>query len=172
MGRKIETEGILETFFVPFLDLDTSITAYLEQPTRIRFIFEGNEKQYTPDFLVLYRDGSLEIIEVKPSEEIDHEMIVLLNTISSILSTRNIAFRVVEETEIKERPLFSNVSLLDYVKRAPMSQAAWTAYASARDHGAYEALNLLTWMEWLALVARGHIRVRIDEPLSRAGGDL
>ena len=167
MGRQIDTEGVNETFFVPFLEIDTSITAYLEQPVKIHFSFNGEQHCYTPDFLVCYRDGTLEIIEIKPSEQLNEEAIQFFNTVYAILCQRNISFRAILDKDIKDPILFNNVSLLDYVKRAPMSQTAWKAYATAQDRNSQDELNALSWSDWLALVARGLIHVPIDVPLKR-----
>ena len=39
---------------------------YIPQPFGIEYIYEGIQKTYTPDILILYKDGKKVIVEVKP----------------------------------------------------------------------------------------------------------
>lgn len=60
-----EHESALERDFVTlssFADRDAKITS---QPVTIRFEHDGEQRRYTPDFLVEWRDGRAALVEVK-----------------------------------------------------------------------------------------------------------
>ena len=60
-----EHESALERDFVTlssFADRDAKITS---QPVTIRFEHDGEQRRYTPDFLVEWCDGRAELVEVK-----------------------------------------------------------------------------------------------------------
>lgn len=46
------------------------VARYLVEPLAIEYEFEGDRRRYIPDILVVYRDGSLELVEIKPSSRI------------------------------------------------------------------------------------------------------
>lgn len=48
------------------LDEDWNVVSWMSQPILIRYEFQGSTHRYTPDILVVYRDGTVVLEEIKP----------------------------------------------------------------------------------------------------------
>lgn len=48
------------------LEEDIDVVSYIVEPFQVHYRFKGVNRKYWPDLLVLYRDGSMKILEVKP----------------------------------------------------------------------------------------------------------
>jgi hypothetical protein len=53
------------------LECDPDVVAFTSQPEQIKLTIEGKVRHYTPDFLVLYRSGFAEYIEVHHESLLD-----------------------------------------------------------------------------------------------------
>jgi hypothetical protein len=155
----VDCEGFLETRFAPFLDMDASIKRYLEQPTVIPFTLDGKKRSYTPDTLISYTQGDLEIVEVKPSKKLSNsETLDFYHAVGSTLAQRGVGFRVITEVDLTDNVLASNVRLLDFYRREAMSGDAHAALIAFRDKNDTSHLNRLPLSEKLGLIARGLIK--------------
>lgn len=69
-SKKNNTEVIFrstyELGYFHILEQDDNVIAYIVEPFEIAYIFDGRKRKYWPDIMVLYRDGSVKIIEIKP----------------------------------------------------------------------------------------------------------
>lgn len=52
------------------LDSDEKVLSYKKEPFPIKYMCEGVERNYFPDLLVKYVDGSIELIEIKPNRKL------------------------------------------------------------------------------------------------------
>lgn len=48
------------------LDEDWEVVSWQSQPVSIRYEFQGGTHRYTPDILIIYRDGTVVLEEIKP----------------------------------------------------------------------------------------------------------
>lgn len=68
-GRPILVESILEKKYTLHLDFDANVVRYQPQPKTFELTFDdGSMHTYTPDFEVLFLDGSTSYVEVKPAK--------------------------------------------------------------------------------------------------------
>lgn len=58
-------ESHLELGFIELLEKHTDIISFAEQPGPIRYIDNDKVRQYTPDFICQFADGSCFIVEMK-----------------------------------------------------------------------------------------------------------
>jgi len=65
-GATINYRSSWELEYAKLLDADETVTMWKYEPFAIPYEHSGETKQYLPDFLVSYDDGSKELVEVKP----------------------------------------------------------------------------------------------------------
>ncbi len=66
VNKPVQFESSLERDFIYLLEFNSNVKFYLEQPLEIKFEdLEGKKRKYTPDFIVEYFDGKIELIEIK-----------------------------------------------------------------------------------------------------------
>jgi hypothetical protein len=113
-------ESANEFFYALFLEIDTEVISYQEQPFTLRFTFEGKKHKYTPDFLVTRKDRT-EVIEVKEADEIaGEEYQLLFRLVAPLVAEKGYKFIVVEAEEVKLLPRLENVRLLWRYARVPI----------------------------------------------------
>lgn len=59
-------EGSLEKDCCYHFEYDPDVVRYESQPEGFYYAYNGKKRPYTPDFLVIYLDGTFEYVEVKP----------------------------------------------------------------------------------------------------------
>lgn len=59
-------EGSLERDCCYHFEYDPDVVHYESQPEGFYYAYNGKKRPYTPDFLVIYLDGTFEYVEVKP----------------------------------------------------------------------------------------------------------
>ena len=55
-----------ELAYFHVLEEDEKVISYIVEPCQVSYRFNGAQRKYWPDLLVLYKDGSMKILEVKP----------------------------------------------------------------------------------------------------------
>jgi flagellar assembly factor FliW len=48
------------------LEADTNVVSYIVEPFKIKYRYNKATRNYIPDLLVLYKDGTIKILEIKP----------------------------------------------------------------------------------------------------------
>ena len=108
-----------EYAFFEKLESDPDVIKYLSEPIEIKYIdVDLKKRTYIPDVLVLYKDGRMELCEVKPTIMLRDPNVQLKAkaAIRKIKSTgKNMSFRFVTEND-----LFKNnkeyLAILDKIK--------------------------------------------------------
>lgn len=59
-----------ELGYFHILEQDPNVMSYIVEPFEISYFFEGHKRNYWPDIMILYADGSMKIVEIKPSEHL------------------------------------------------------------------------------------------------------
>ena len=119
-GRVHWYESLLEKDFMYLLDYDRDVSYWHEQPLRIRFTHGGKIHRYTPD-LEVHRSAKKELIEVKPSRQVESgKWDVLFRAASSICEEQDYQFLVVTEKIIRMQPRLDNIKLLWKYARTPV----------------------------------------------------
>ena len=72
-------ESHLERDYIHLIEFDDDVIKYREQPFKIKYSLNGNQRLYTPDFFV-ERQNRNQIIEVKPQSKIETEEFIAFST--------------------------------------------------------------------------------------------
>lgn len=67
-NREVIFRSTYELGYFHILEADKSVIGYVVEPFEIAYFFEGRKRKYWPDIMVLYADGSMKIIEIKPAD--------------------------------------------------------------------------------------------------------
>lgn len=93
-----------EYAFFEQLESDPNVIKYLSEPIEIKYIdVDLKKRTYIPDVLVLYKDGRMELCEVKPTIMLRDTNVQLKAkaAIRKIKSTgKNMSFRFVTENDL------------------------------------------------------------------------
>ncbi|WBQ04449.1 TnsA endonuclease N-terminal domain-containing protein [Kribbella sp. CA-293567] len=65
MAREIAAESSIELRFYQLCETATEVTWYCEQPAAIEYYFDGRWRQYFPDAMVAFKDGTRLLVEIK-----------------------------------------------------------------------------------------------------------
>lgn len=93
-GGEFTTRSSFETRYVHKLEEDDNIIRFIYEPFYIEYEFDDLMHNYTPDFLIIYSNFELELVEVKPKK--------LINTpknAAKIMAGRQTGIRFVIVTE-------------------------------------------------------------------------
>jgi hypothetical protein len=97
-GGSFTTKSSYETKYAKMLDADPNVVRFVYEPFKIPYQYRGRKKNYIPDFLVEYVDGSEELIEVKPKSLVNYGK----NKLKIRAGERHeMAFRVITEEDLK-----------------------------------------------------------------------
>lgn len=59
-----------------YLDQDPNVLSYEYESINIRYAIAGRYRTYTPDFLILYKDGKKVIVEVKRADKLTDRKVI------------------------------------------------------------------------------------------------
>ncbi len=102
-NKQLAFESILERDFFTLLEFDRNVVEYEEQPLKLKYMLKAKNTRYTPDVLVIYKDYSKKIFEVKYQSDIDsdpelqHKISILKEEIARQMS---IPFDTFTDTQI------------------------------------------------------------------------
>ncbi len=72
LSRKCNSEFIYrssyELAFFHMLEASDVVERYVVEGLRVPYLFDGSKRTYIPDVLVLYKDGSMRVYEIKPKQ--------------------------------------------------------------------------------------------------------
>lgn len=107
----IEYESQLERRFLQRALLFPSIKKIFHQPFKIPYVDKGKNLSYTPDFLLVFRDGSVVVVEVKPAVFVPKHK-HKLNAAQIFLASQNYPFLTLTDDEIDSAFYAKNSALL------------------------------------------------------------
>jgi hypothetical protein len=67
-GKTMRAESFFEICVMYFLEFDDTVVQYQAQPNSYIYFLEGEERRYTPDFLLKMVTGEYQLIELKPQK--------------------------------------------------------------------------------------------------------
>ncbi|MFZ6755217.1 Tn7 transposase TnsA N-terminal domain-containing protein [Undibacterium sp. Dicai25W] len=108
--QPIEYESQLEKRFIQKILLTQGVTEVIHQPFQIEY-GDALEKNYTPDFLITFQDGTKIVAEVKPEKFIP-KFADTFDAAGDILQQRNFKFCVVSELQIDIKDEPESIDLL------------------------------------------------------------
>lgn len=101
--KQLAFESILERDFFTVLEFDNNVISYEEQPFQIKYNLKGASTRYTPDILVIYKDGSQKVFEVKYQNAIDSDLELqykLTIVKEEILQQKSLPFEVFTDIQL------------------------------------------------------------------------
>lgn len=100
------------------LEADDRVLQYVVEPFQIPYIDEENHKRtYKPDIIVLYNDGSLEVVEIKPKEMLVNVRVQRKAAAAKSFLKKNYKDAVISYKFITEEEIFgSDVEYKNLVK--------------------------------------------------------
>lgn len=114
-------ESHLERDFIYLIEFDKKIVKYCEQPFKVNYHIDKKSHFYTPDFL-LSQENKKQVIEVKPHSKTEKEEFKSFsNLITEYLAGQGYEYLVVTDQTIRIQPRLSNIKLLWYYARIPIT---------------------------------------------------
>lgn len=163
-SRTLELESLLEYDRAIQLEFHPDVITFQEQPFLLEYADDGVIKKIFPDFLVLYRDGSRIIEEVKPLKEAALPEFCRRSDIEKrVLSQHGYGFDVLTELKIRHGlELVNSKKLLPY-RRYTVSSLLRESVKNVLCKGAETGHALIGHVAGLTeealytMVAHGHI---------------
>jgi hypothetical protein len=113
MNKRLWSESLAEEDYKYLLDFDSKVESFEEQPFRIRYVLDGKTRYYTPDMLVLTKDGRRLVVEVKPKSKVSTPRNDLLfRIVAPLCETEAHKFVVITVEKIREQPRLNNIKAL------------------------------------------------------------
>ncbi len=92
-----------ELAYYKMLDRDGDVISYTTEPFSIPYVFEGKEKNYVPDILVV-RKQSIELIEVKPQKLVELPVNQSkAEAAEEYCEDKDIDYKIITEKELKDK---------------------------------------------------------------------
>lgn len=57
------------------LEADKEVVSYIVEPFQISYRYQGSIRKYWPDLMVLYKNGSIKILEIKPAALVNSKQV-------------------------------------------------------------------------------------------------
>ncbi|WP_305819483.1 TnsA endonuclease N-terminal domain-containing protein [Photobacterium leiognathi] len=106
-------EGSLERDCCYHFEYDPNVVQYESQPEGFHYDFNGKKRPYTPDFLVIYHDGTFEYVEVKPySKTLSKTFKQEFSARKESASLRGFGLVLVTDNQIRDGYFLKNTELV------------------------------------------------------------
>lgn len=122
-GRPVAFESLLERDYIYFMEFDSDVISYQEQPITIPFKIPGKTCHYTPDFLVL-RKNKIQLIEIKPKSKLEKllndELTIKRYEAATLYCKSNNydEFKIITDEEIRSGYILENIKTLFHYSRS------------------------------------------------------
>jgi hypothetical protein len=121
LRRLVWWESPVERDYIHLLEPDRTVKYYQEQPLKIRYVLDGKEHFYTPDFMI-WRGLKIQIVEVKPESKIYQEKYQhLFMMAGQACNEAGYEFLVVTDTMIRVQPKLNNIKTFRRYARVPIN---------------------------------------------------
>lgn len=149
------------------------VESYQEQPS-VEYYYDaaGVQHRYYPDFQIIFKDGSVLLVEVKPARYLTTKKVRnQLKFVAARFAEQNRPFRVMTEQEIRREPLFSNLKELHKSCKKTAELVPNTVLSARLTGGPAWLLGELSDMmegtnKVLRLIRSNHLQVDLEAPLS------
>jgi hypothetical protein len=173
----VEHESALERDFTTITSFRDASAKIVSQPITLSFLDGPRSRRYTPDFLVLWSDGTSELIEVKYREDLKKQWRQLrpaLIAARAWAQEHGATLRIATERTIRG-PFLENAKRLLPLRTAPLDRALADQLRSAFDSLADPTFGALVaavrddraavlgtlWR----MIAQGELRAHLTEPI-------
>ncbi|MBW9335673.1 hypothetical protein FEE59_19350 [Herbaspirillum sp. RU 5E] len=170
--RGIEYESQLERRFLLQTLVLPMVKRVVHQPFRIEYIEDGAPRTYVPDFLVLLKDGTKVVIEIKPRKFLKKHRAKLIEA-QRLLANNDIPFLVITDWEIDDGIKVENASFLLRFARGSASleakQQCLDTIMSAPSGLSIDALSQISGLpqkDILHFIGRTVLSIDLSEPIT------
>jgi hypothetical protein len=127
MGQPVPWESLLELQQIKRFETDGRVKFYWAQPECVRYVIDGKQRKYFPDFRVQLRSGTTYIVEVKYSDDAEKpENVAKYRAITDHYRSRGQRFELATEQDIRRQPRLANAEiLLNAGRRIPTKLAVF-----------------------------------------------
>ncbi|WP_252950077.1 TnsA endonuclease N-terminal domain-containing protein [Pseudoalteromonas shioyasakiensis] len=105
-------ESFNESHFALMFEFEHTIKAVRSQPFSISYTDDKKKRLYTPDFSLIYCDGSVRVVEVKHSKAIDEKTKRIHFLIEKAFEKLGFEFAVMTEKDLPSRRALSNMKMI------------------------------------------------------------
>lgn len=105
-------ESFNESHFALMFEFDQTIKSVRTQPFSISYTDDNKKRLYTPDFSLIYCDGSVRVVEVKHSKAIDEKTKCTHFLIEKAFEKLGFEFVVLTENDLPPRRALSNMKMI------------------------------------------------------------
>jgi hypothetical protein len=113
MNGPLEWESYVERDNFFLLETDNWVRAYYPQPAKLDIVIDGKPRSYTPDVLVVRRDGTSVYVEVKPDAIAKQPAYQdFFAAVRSRVAELGLGYEVVTDLEIRRQPRLKNANML------------------------------------------------------------
>lgn len=121
MNKRLWSESLAEEDYKYLLDFDSQVDGFEEQPFCIQYVLDGKTRYYTPDLLVVRKDGRRLVVEIKPASKIfTPKNNLLFRIAAAVCAAEGYEFVVVTVEMIRQQPRLNNVKALWKYARTPL----------------------------------------------------
>lgn len=169
-------ESHLERDFIYLIEYEKDVIQYREQPFKVRYLLNGKQHYYTPDFLI-ERGSKKQIVEIKPQSKIEKEdFIHFSKNMKKLLAGEGYEYLVITDSTIRLQPRLSNIKLFWRYSRIPIS-----AEHQILIYKIFEKLSLVSFAQLSSifsqskyqkeiiytLIFHGFLRIDIEKPVNK-----
>jgi hypothetical protein len=102
LNALVQFESLLERDAIKLFENSNEVKTYREQPTIIYYYLDGIPKRYHPDFEVVFLEGTVIHVEVKPSQHLaTKELTNKFQAINQTYQSRPEHFVILTEKELR-----------------------------------------------------------------------
>lgn len=174
MGRGIFWESQLELMAIRWLEVLGSVKRYMEQPFTVEYILDGKTHKYTPDLIVEYFDGRIEVWEIKPEKFLNKgHLQALKKAAEATFAEYGLAFRVISEPDLPKGAESFNVGLLLRYRMTTLNdkygllqQIIGQEITIRELMGGFLGAEF-SFAEIIVMIGRGYLLVNMDEQISK-----
>lgn len=175
VGKAIYWESQLERDRFHFLEFDSSVITFQEQPKPINYKLDGDLRRYTPDLQIWSKRGN-RYEEIKMKKEAEKpENIKKFEIVKSVFAEMGWDYRVVTEDTIRVQPCLDNINLIlryqreeitcyqrDIVNERFGTESKTNVFALCSDDGPEQ----VTIAHIYALISSHALRIDLGTPLT------
>ncbi|GAB3261466.1 TnsA endonuclease N-terminal domain-containing protein [Chitinimonas naiadis] len=108
--RMVHYEGLLELDAIYLFEISPLIASYREQPITIRYLDDGRQRRYTPDFEVTLVDARSVMVEIKPQRSLDRpEVAAKLEAVTRYFDQMGTSFAVLDDRILRLQPRLNSL---------------------------------------------------------------
>ena len=103
-GSRVRYRSGWELAMMRWLDANDDVETWRYEPLDVHYVASESSskiRRYTPDFLIAWKDGTRELVEIKPLRRINRKVIKKAEAAAEIAHEIDVMFSIMTEIELK-----------------------------------------------------------------------